>query len=179
MKIVLSLGHSVLKNGNVTSANGYCNEYYYNKKLIELVKNELVEMGHTVYIVMVPEKKLSKAEEEISYRVNLINKTNADIGVELHLNCYDGKANGAEVCYYPTSKKGKLLAQNIQKELAKNYRDRGIKERGNLGMLRKTKIPFIICEPFFCDNKSDYEKISRKKLAYLIANGINNYSKIK
>ena len=177
MKIVLSLGHTILKNGNCTSANGYVNEYNYNKKLIKMVKDNLVEMGHTVYIVITPEKKLSKAEEEIPYKTNLINKTDAEIGVELHLNCYDRIANGSEVCYYPSSKNGEKLAQSIQDKLAKNYKDRGIKERHNLGMLRKTKIPFVIVESFFCDNQEDCKKLKKKKLAFLIASGIDNYAK--
>lgn len=177
MKIVLSLGHTILKNGNCTSANGYVNEYNYNKKLIKMVRDNLVKLGHTVYLVITPEKKLSKATEEIGYKVNLINKTDANFGVELHLNCYDGKKNGAEVCYYPTSQKGKELALNIQKELSKHYRDRGIKERKDLGLLRKTKIPYVIIEPFFCDNQEDCKKLKKKKLAFLIAEGINDFTK--
>jgi len=44
MKICVSIGHSVLKSGENTSANGIKNEYNYNKqlapKVVELLKKE-------------------------------------------------------------------------------------------------------------------------------------------
>ena len=52
MRIALTVGHSLLKNGSYTSASGEdcggVNEYKYNKKLMKKVKEYLESDGHSV-----------------------------------------------------------------------------------------------------------------------------------
>ena len=52
MRIALTVGHSLLKNGSYTSASGEdcggVNEYKYNKKLMKKVKKYLESDGHSV-----------------------------------------------------------------------------------------------------------------------------------
>lgn len=57
-KIALSIGHSILKNGECTSASGVVNEYKYNKKLAPYIKKYLEKVGCTVNIINVPEKNI-------------------------------------------------------------------------------------------------------------------------
>lgn len=57
-KIALSIGHSILKNGECTSASGVVNEYKYNKKLAPYIKKYLEKVGCTVDIINVPEKNI-------------------------------------------------------------------------------------------------------------------------
>lgn len=170
-KAVISVGHSILKNGMCTSASGVVNEYQYNKKLAPLVKDYLEKNGWTVDVIVCPEKKFASKTEEKSYKLPLINQGGYDLAVELHLNASDGAGHGAEV-YYKTET-GKAYAQRVQKKLATVFRDRGAKKDDYLYFLNGTKPAAILVESFFCDNKSDCEcGKDIKKVAQLIADGI-------
>ena len=178
MKIALTVGHSLLKNGSYTSADGRqyggCNEYIYCKRFSRQVANKLRKMGHTVTRIVCPEKKFTSSTEEKNYKLNLINKGNYDLVIELHLNAATPTAEGTEVLY--KSNAGKKYATKVQNQLSTVYKDRGISQRTDLYILNATNPPAILIETFFCTNESDYKKgkglIKRKKLAKLIADGI-------
>ena len=108
--------------------------------------------------------------------MNLINRNNYDLVIELHLNAASPSARGTEVLY--KSSAGKGFAEKVQKQLSSVFQDRGIKERTDLYILNGSKPPAILIETFFCTNKNDYAKAkgiaNRKKLAKLIADGIEN-----
>ena len=65
MRIALTVGHSLLKNGSYTSASGEdcggVNEYKYNKKLMKKVKKYLESDGHSVDLYICPEKVFTAA----------------------------------------------------------------------------------------------------------------------
>ena len=169
-KIALSIGHSILKNGECTSASGVVNEYKYNKKLAPYIKKYLEKVGCTVDIINVPEKKYTSKSSEKTYKLDKINGHKYDMAIELHLNCANGKAHGCEVYY--VSSKGKEIAQRIDKKLGTVFTDRGVKT-AQLYFLTKTECPSALVESFFCDSKSDY-KIGKNydKIGKLIAEGI-------
>lgn len=169
-KIALSIGHSILKNGECTSASGVVNEYKYNKKLAPYIKKYLEKVGCTVNIINVPERKYTSKSSEKTYKLEKINGHNYDMAIELHLNCANGKAHGCEVYY--VSSKGKEIAQRIDKKLGTVFTDRGVKT-AQLYFLTKTDCPSALVESFFCDSKSDY-KIGKNydKIGKLIAEGI-------
>ncbi len=169
-KIALSIGHSILKNGECTSASGVVNEYKYNKKLAPYIKKYLEKVGCTVDIINVPEKKYTSKSSEKTYKLDKINGHKYDMAIELHLNCANGKAHGCEVYY--VSSKGKEIAQRIDKKLGTVFTDRGVKT-AQLYFLTKTDCPSALVESFFCDSKSDY-KIGKDydKIGKLIAEGI-------
>lgn len=169
-KIALSIGHSILKNGECTSASGVVNEYKYNKKLAPYIKKYLEKIGCTVDIINVSEKKYTSKSSEKTYKLGKINGHKYDMAIELHLNCANGKAHGCEVYY--VSSKGKEIAQRIDKKLGTVFTDRGVKT-AQLYFLTKTDCPSALVESFFCDSKSDY-KIGKNydKIGKLIAEGI-------
>lgn len=169
-KIALSIGHSILKNGECTSASGVVNEYKYNKKLAPYIKKYLEKVGCTVDIINVPEKKYTSKSSEKTYKLEKINGHKYDMAIELHLNCANGKAHGCEVYY--VSSKGNEIAQRIDKKLGTVFTDRGVKT-AQLYFLTKTDCPSALVESFFCDSKSDY-KIGKNydKIGKLIAEGI-------
>lgn len=173
-KIALSIGHSILKNGECTSASGVVNEYKYNKKLAPYIKKYLEKVGCTVNIINVPERKYTSKSSEKTYKLEKINGHNYDMAIELHLNCANGKAHGCEVYY--VSSKGKEIAQRIDKKLGTVFTDRGVKT-AQLYFLTKTDCPSALVESFFCDSKSDY-KIGKNydKIGKLIAEGIADVS---
>lgn len=178
MKIAVVVGHSRLKNGCYTSADGTryggCNEYKWCKAFSKEVANALKKNGHTVKRVVCPEKKFTSSIQEKTYKLNLLNQGGYDLVMELHLNSSMPSAEGTEVLY--KSEEGKKQAKKIQKKLATVFRDRGIKERDDLYMLNGTKATALILETFFCTNKKEYKKAkgekNRKKIAKLVADGI-------
>lgn len=174
MKIALTVGHSLLKNGNITSADGVINEYKYNKELVLLMDKYLKKLGHTVDVIICPERKFEKSTEESRYKLNIVNNGKYDLIVELHLNAAaTSNANGTEVLYI--SDKGKVYAERVQAKLSTLFHDRGINHRENLYMLTKTKPVCIMLETFFCTNSTDCSIGKDKdKIARLIAEGIAN-----
>ncbi len=178
MKIALTVGHSLLKNGSYTSADGKkyggCNEYKWSKAFSKQVASALKSNGHKVTRIVCPERKFTSWTQEPSYKLNKINMGNYDLVIELHLNAAIPAAQGCEVLY--KSSAGKKYAAQVQKQLATVFKDRGIRKRTDLYILNGTKPPAILLETFFCTSKSDYKKakglVKRKKLAKLVAKGI-------
>lgn len=179
MRIALTVGHSILSNGNCTSADGKkyggCNEYKWCKAFSKQLSNALIKKGHKVDVIICPEKKFTSSTQEKGYKLNKINSGKYDLVIELHLNASSPSANGTEVLY--KSSTGKIYASKIQRELSTIFNDRGIKQRTDLYILNGTKPPAILIETFFCTNKSDYKKakgvLNRKKIAKLIAEGVS------
>lgn len=176
MKIGIFVGHSLLKNGTYTSANGYIREYTYCKQQGQELKNWLVQEGHTVDLIICPERTFTSAKEEYNYKVEKANKGNYDLIVELHLNAFNGSAHGCEVLHYDNNK-GLEYAKRISYKLGTQFNNRGAKRRTDLYILRDTYPTAVLVESFFCDNKGDYEIATRlgyKGVAKLIAEGILN-----
>ena len=176
MKVLLSVGHSILKTGHCTSADGRpyggVLEYAYNKAIVEDVQKYLQSAGHTVTLVICPELRFGKSTEEKTYKLNIEKSGNYDLVVELHLNASAlHNALGCEVLY--KSEKGKAFAQKIQKQLATAFKNRGVQKRDNLYMLTQTKAPAVIVESFFCDSSADCEIAEKMDVALLIAQGIH------
>lgn len=177
MKIAITVGHSRLKNGCYTSADGTKfgggNEYKFNKTFSSYLAKVLRKNGHTVDVIICPEKKFTKSVQEKSYKLNIVNKNNYDLVIELHLNASSNTAaEGCEVLYI--SEKGKMYAKEVQKKLATVFKDRGIKRRDNLYMLAQTKPVCIMLETYFCTNKKEwhYARLHKGKIARLIADGV-------
>ncbi len=93
-----------------------------------------------------------------------INGLDPNFVLSLHCNAYNGQASGTEVLYYHKSKIGESIAKILQRHLVEflGLSDRGIQPKtsedrgGNL--LRYTKAPCVVAEPFFIDNDEDLAK---------------------
>lgn len=154
------------------------------------VKSNLTEFDFNDDLSIHIEKKVKKVNIQRIYRRTYqelpddINSLNPDFIVSLHCNAFDSKTSGTEVLYYHTSTIGKKMAEILLKHLVEYLKlpNRGIKartaeDRGGY-LLRYTKAPCTISEPFFIDNDSDLaraqEDIDGLALAY--ANAIDEIS---
>lgn len=176
MKIILTVGHSILKNGSCTSADGRSFhgvlEYAYNKGIVEQIAAYLRGAGHEVDTVVCPEYKFESSAEEKSYKLPKVNGGGYDLAAELHLNASEKhNARGCETLYL--SEKGKAAAQKIQARLKTVFQDRGVQKRPNLYMLNGTVPPAVMIESFFCDNSDDCALAAKTDVALLIAEGIH------
>lgn len=184
MKICITVGHSILKSGACTSADGVVNEYQYNKSLAPVLADTFRKEGHKVDVIICPEKQFKTKAEEKIYKIPRVNSGGYDLLIELHLNSSGVGAFGTEVFYY--SEKGKEYAQRVVDKLSKPFiRKKGDKEVGNRGVkldkslyiLNSSKPTAILIESFFCDNKEDYEKAKKfgyEGIAKLIVEGVLN-----
>lgn len=175
MKIFLSVGHSILRDGTCTSANGYVNEYQYNKNLAPYIKKELESLGHSCDVIMVPEKRYSSKRGEYQYKIPIANSGKYDLVCELHLNASNGAGRGSEVYYYPGDGKGRKIASQICSNFSKlGFLNRGVKT-AQLYMINDTRPTAVLVESFFCDNKGDVDRantVGYANMAKAIAKGL-------
>lgn len=171
--IACTVGHSILKNGNITSADGTnkggVNEYRWCKIFVPILADEFKKQGKKANCIICPEKQFATAKEEKNYKLNKIHSGGYDLVIESHLNAYNGSAKGTETLYSKGSLKGKEVAQRVNDKLDDIFDDRGAKARDDLYILTQTKPVAILNEYFFCDNKSDYSKADEEHELRLIA----------
>ncbi len=112
-----------------------------------------------------------------SGRGTLANNWGAHTFVSVHFNAVtDRSVNGTEVLYHPTrNASNKTLAGKLQNRLIKSLglRNRGIKERTNLGLLNIATMPTALTEPSFISNT--YEEARLKDAGYIDKIGRAHY----
>lgn len=180
MNIACTVGHSILKNGDITSADGVVNEYQWCKKFVPiLVEAFNYQEGYKATLIQCPEYEFKEAAQEKTYKLGKINNKGYDLVIESHLNSASSNtATGTETYYYSSSTKGKAYATRVNAKLSEVFRDRGAKSSSSLYMLRDTLPPSILIEYFFCTNKDDYSKADTveemRVLALKVVEGVIN-----
>jgi N-acetylmuramoyl-L-alanine amidase len=147
--VALVIGHKKSSPGAVNQRTGL-NEFNFNDDLAITIEKKVLQTAiQRVY---------RRTYKELPGDINALNP---DFVLSLHCNAYNGRASGTEVLYYHQSEIGKRIAEILQKHLVEflGLRDRGIKEktsedRGGF-LLRYTRSPCVIAEPFFIDNDDD------------------------
>ncbi len=87
----------------------------------------------------------------------------------LHCNAFNQTAKGTETLFFHGSDNGKKLARIVQKRLveALGLKNRGLKETKDTDrgghLLKLTRAPCVICEPFFIDNAADLTVAQRRR----------------
>ena len=154
-KVFLGVGHG----GSDSGAVGFIREEDVNLNMALACRDYLETHGVEV--------KLSRTTDEndtLNEEIRECNEYNPDLAVDIHNNA--GGGDGFEVFYTINGGVGKTLAENIEKEvLAIGQNSRGCKTRLNskgnadyYGFIRNTKVPAVICEGVFVDNKTDAEQ---------------------
>jgi len=155
-------------------------------------KANLSEFDFNEGLALRIEKKVQKAEMQRIYRRTYkelpddVNAVNPDFIVSLHCNAFNGKVSGTEVLHYHRSEKGKKMAGIALDHLVgylklpnRRIKPRTAEDRGGY-LLRYTKAPCVIAEPFFIDNDSDLARAEEDidGLAAVYANAIDEISQI-
>lgn len=171
-RILINAGHAV--NGTDWGACGNgLREAEINKKIAIKLCELLMNDNHTVTYF-----QQTKSVNDVW---QFENKTAYDLTISIHCNSFNSTSCGHEVLYYPTSTKGKNLAQSIQIELVKQVglRDRGVKPRKDLCVLTRTKSIAVIVETAFISNPNEAKLLKEKPdlFAKAIADGVKNYFK--
>lgn len=170
MRINVHGGHSLKCRG----ASGYLDEVNEDRK----VKNRVIEMlranGHTVYDCTDDNGASQKAN--LRAIVNKCNSHSVDLDVSIHLNA--GGGTGTEVYVYSNKSKAKDEATRIAEKVSNTLgiRNRGVKTKTNLYVLRRTNSPALLVECCFVDNAKDKAHWNAENCAKAIVEGILNKS---
>lgn len=118
--------------------------------------------------------------QSLQARCNIANKAGADLFLSIHVNA--GGGTGTEVYALPGGQAEKLAGILLYYLIQQvNWTDRGVKTNRNFYVLVNTKMPAVLTENGFIDNRNDAIKLSdpgfRKSLARAHAKGICDYYK--
>lgn len=123
--------------------------------------------------------------DDMRARVDMINKSEADMVVSIHQNSYTAESvHGAQVFYHTQSEEGKKAALIMQEALlaADTDNTRQAKADSSYYMLKKTKKPLIIVECGFLSNWAEAKLLTseeyQEKMAEAICEGIVDYLRL-
>lgn len=141
-------------------------------RLVRAVGKILEDNGINVYYVRTDdeyETPFKKATDA--------NNSGADYFVSIHRNSSerDNQYSGVETLVYNDDGVKAVMARNINAELEKvGFKNLGVKERPNLVVLKRTKMPAVLVEVGFINTDADNELFDERfnDIAQGIANGI-------
>jgi len=171
MKVFLNPGHA--PNGYPDPGACGCGlrESDIVKSVADLVEHYLVNAGIEVVGNL--------QHDDLDAVTDAANESGADIFVSIHCNAFNGEAHGTEVEVYPDDAQSYCLGDCIQAQIvdALDTTDRGLKERGNLYVLKHTDMTAVLVELAFIDNEDDAELLrdNQDDFARAIARGITDY----
>ena len=152
-KVFIGVGHG----GRDSGAVGYIVEKDGALVIATACKDYLIANG-----VEVRMSRYIDEDESLTEKINECNAYKPDLCADIHLNA--GGGDGAEVFHSIVGGKGKILAENILKELeAIGQNSRGTKTKVNssgkdyFGFIRSTNAPAVITEAYFVDNVNDVQ----------------------
>lgn len=170
-KVFIGVGHG----GSDSGAVGYLVEKDVNLTMALACRDFLAAYGVDV--------RMSRTKDEndtVSQEVRECNAYDPDLAVDIHNN--SGGGDGFEVFHTIHGGTGKVLAQNIEKQVkAIGQNSRGVKTRkGTRGdyyaFIRDTVCPAVICEGVFVDTKADAAQVDtladQQKFGVAYAKGI-------
>ena len=176
MKINVHAGHN--PDGKIAcGAIGLIKESTENRN----VKNEVISLlrglGHTVYDCT---EDNGKSQSDVLQKI--VRKCNAhsvDLDVSIHFNAGandrggNGVTTGTEVLVYNTHDASYKYAQNIVNAIsALGFKNRGVKVRPDLYVLKNTKAQALLIECCFVDDKDDVARYNYKSMAQAIVKGV-------
>lgn len=186
LTIIIDAGHGGIDPGCSGSVEG-SNERELNLAYAKTLKKYLEEYGINVVMTRTTTDGLysafsvNKKKDDMEKRKQIIENSNADLIISLHMNSFPLKScRGAHVFYNPDSDISKNLATSIQNNfystLAYAKKEAGV---GDYYMLTCTNVPAVIVECGFLSNAEEEKLILsddyREKLCYSILCGVIKY----
>lgn len=161
MKFNIHAGHN--PNGKVAcGAVGLIDESTEARVIKDKVIQYLRKAGHTAYDCTC--NNGTSKNDVLKKIIEKCNSNDVDIDVSIHLNSGrsdkkgDGNIGGVEVLIYSNNSKAKDEAERICNKIAAlGFKNRGVKVRDDLYVLRNTKAPALLIEVCFVDDADDVE----------------------
>ena len=182
----LDAGHGGIDVGAIS---GKIYEKDLNLKLVKILASKLEEKGALVYLTrngdydIANKNVANRKRSDLTKRARLINNSNADLYLSIHLNAaVKNKWRGVQVFYTTKNRENEKIAKVISdtiKEKISTVRD--IKKDNGYYMYKQIKKPGVLIEAGFISNPSDLYLLKKEwyqnKLMGLIRDGIVRYMK--
>ncbi|MDW7673409.1 MAG: N-acetylmuramoyl-L-alanine amidase CwlD [Bacillota bacterium] len=187
-KIIIDAGHGGVDPG-AQGASGALEKDITLAVALQLRKF-LQQAGAEVIMIREDDRDLStspkgyslKKNEDLRERAKVINESEADVLVSIHVNSIPSDQwSGAQTFYNPKSEAGEELAQTIQKSIITIMDNTTRKEQSiDSYLLNKTaETPGAIVEIGFISNPKEekllLDRAYQERLAWSIFNGISSY----
>lgn len=168
MVINVHAGHN--PDGKIAcGAAKYIKESTEARAVKDLVISKLKALGHTVYDCTVDDG-ISQSDV-LSKIVKKENLHKTDLDISIHFNA--GGGEGVEVFCYNEKSEVIPTATRICDQISKlGYKNRGVKFRSSLYVLRYSHNPSILIEACFVDSKTDTNRYNAEAMATAIVNGV-------
>ncbi|NFO10329.1 N-acetylmuramoyl-L-alanine amidase CwlD [Clostridium botulinum] len=181
--IVIDPGHGGI-DGGAQSKNGTV-EKDINLSISLKLKNQLEELGYSVYLTRENDSELDKKKvNDLNARCNMKKEKNCEVFISIHQNMFpQPKCFGAQV-WYSNNEKSKVLADNIQNSLKTNIDD------GNKRVAKAAKDQYrilrdgydgacVLVECGFLSNNKEEENLKsdehQQKITKSILDAVNLY----
>lgn len=161
-----------------------------SKKLMKFLEGSGFEVEMTRYDDngLYTEKSNSikeKKNEDLSNRVKVINSSEADLAISIHLNSFPQKQYYGAHCFYKkSSEESKMAAdifQNYLKEILDKNNKRVPQVKKDIKIMDNSTIPIVLVECGFLSNNEEEKKLLtdeyQEKIAWAIYAGILDYFK--
>lgn len=182
--IVIDAGHGGIDGGAV-GASGV-SESVLNLSYANCLREYLQDFGFNVVMTRTTENGLyspiakNKKKDDMQKRKEIIENSNADFVISLHMNSFSSKSRGAQVFYGKDDQPSQTLADCIQKYFIK-YLEKPKQETkiGDYYILNAIKVPSVLVECGYLSNPSEETLLLKddykKEVCYSILLGIINY----
>lgn len=158
-----------------------------NLQITNELKKILESNGAIVYQTRIGDYDLSKIKtknhkrNDLETRAQLINESDCDIYISIHLNSDPSPTwSGTQIFYTTKNEENKKLAQIVQTKIRENLKTkREIKPLKNMYLFDRIKKPGVLIEAGFISNSNDRyllkQQSYQKKLAQTITDAIIQY----
>lgn len=184
--VVIDAGHGGADPGKVGINNAL--EKDINLEIALILKKFLEAEDIRVVMTREDENGLydegasNKKVQDMKRRLAIIEEADPELVVSIHQNSYHEEyVKGAQVFFYQTSERSRVLADILQEQLALLDPENKRQAKGNDSyyLLKKTGKPIVIVECGFLSNREEAEKLSsalfQEKMAWNIHMGIMKY----
>ncbi len=155
-----------------------------NLEITKKIEKTLKASGATVYLTRYGDYDLSvnnawnRKRSDLSRRANIINKSNCDLYLSIHLNAEDSQTlHGAEAYYDTINPENEKIAKIFQEYFKKNLNsNREYKENSTKYLQRRVTRPGVLLEIGFLSNPSERALLQNEVYQNKLANTIKDAS---
>lgn len=117
---------------------------------------------------------LNRKRNDLYNRVKLINNSNCDMYISMHLNASPSqKWNGIQIFYSNVHEENKKIAEIMTETMKNNMKNiRDFKKENGYYMYSKIKVPGVLVEAGFISNQNDNYKIRQEEYQDILINNI-------
>jgi len=139
---------------------------------LAIARNIAAELGGRGYVVTMT--RSGDLYLSPTARAEYANRIRADFFLSIHANAHaSSEARGTEVLFHPSGKM-RPLALALARKIARiaGGTDRGAKPRGDLTVLRRTRMPAVLVEVAFISNPREEQLLAQPNFQAQVARGI-------